>query len=199
MSDNSDANSHTLEPGKDRRWQYMVRALTAGMVVLLLIFVGLAIYWLARPTPFDPLSFPTVLIREVKDDGTIVIPQVPGADAPSIFVNEVLPTVFQYCSNADDDFSAIGNSWFVNADTGDRYTLNQNISSVIHPGCVAPRVDIAVPAQVRIDLLEPSSGNKPSGLTSPWYIEGELTPTRQGGVTAKWRSEIFYIVAADKE
>jgi hypothetical protein len=188
-------NSKALEPGRDRRWQYGIRILTGAMMVLFMVFVGIIIYFITKPTPFDPLRFQTVLIREVEPDGTIIIPQVPGEDAPSIYVNQTLPAVFQFCSDAEEDFVATGNSWFVDATHGTRYVLNEDIESTIRYGCVAPRLHIEVPAQVRVDLLDFASGVGPSGAASPWYVEGELTPNRDGGVTATWKSEIFYIIA----
>lgn len=184
-----------LETGKERRSQLVVRVLTGGMLVLLAIFIGIVIYWIARPDPFDPLVFQTVLIREVQDDGTIVIPQVPGEDAPSIYVNQDLPANFQFCSNAEEEFKATGNSWFVDSTHGTRYVLNENLESTIRPGCVSPRLNLEVPDQVRADLLDFSSGLGPSGSASPWHIEGELTPNQDGGVTAHWKSELFYIIA----
>lgn len=191
-------NDKALEPGQDRRWQYGIRILTGGMVVLFLVFVGIIIYWIARPSQFDPLEFQTAQIRVVAEDGAILVPQVPGEDAPSIYIDQELPIIFNFCSTADSEFRAVGNSWFVDATHNERYVLNENLESTVRPGCVAPRLNIKIPAQVRADLLDFASGAGPSGDTSPWYIEGELTPTRGGGVTATWRSEIFYIVAEEE-
>lgn len=191
-------NEKPLEPGKDRRWQYGIRILTAGMVALFLLFVGIIAYWVIRPEPFDPLTFQTTQVRVVAEDGAIIVPQVPGEDAPSIYVDQELPIIFYFCSSAEDIFAAVGNSWFVNGVTGEHYVLNENLQSTIRPGCVSPRLDLEIPDQVRVDLLDRASGAEPSGELTPWYIEGELTPTRSGGVTANWRSEIFYIVAAEE-
>lgn len=188
-------NDKSLDPGKDRRWQYTIRILTGGMFMLLAIFAAIIVYWIARPTPFDPLRFQTVLIREVSDDGTIVIPQVPGEDAPSIYINQPLPAVFQFCSDGNEEFKATGNSWFVDATHNTRYVLNEDLESTIRYGCVSPRLMIEVPDQIRSDLLDFASGLGSSGTASPWYIEGELTPNQSGGVTATWKSEIFYIIA----
>lgn len=193
-----DEMDKALEPGQDRRWQYGIRILTGGMVALFLVFVGIIIYWLARPEPFDPLTFQTAQVRVVADDGAVIVPQVPGEDAPSIYIDQELPVIFNFCSDAHSEFTATGDSWFVDATHGERYVLNEDLESTIRPGCVAPRLKIEIPNQVRADLLDFASGAGPSGDASPWYIEGELTPNRDGGVTATWRSEIFYIIAEEE-
>lgn len=187
-----------LDPGKDRRWQYGMRILTGGMIALFAIFVGIIIYWIARPEPFDPLEFQTAQVRVIAEDGAVIVPQVPGEDAPSIYIDQELPVIFNFCSTARDQFTAVGNSWFVDATHHERYVLNEGLESTVRPGCVAPRLSIKIPAQVRADLLDFASGAGPSGEASPWYIEGELIPTRDGSVTASWRSEIFYIIAEEE-
>jgi hypothetical protein len=176
----------------DRRWQYAIRVLTGGMIALFLIFGGIIVYWVARPTPFDPLIFQTAQVRTITEDGAIIVPQVPGEDAPSIYLDQDLPIIIYFCSNADEEFVAKRSSWFVDAVRGDRYLLREGLESVIRSGCVAPRLDVEIPPQVHADLLNQMNGY---GETSSWYIEGEVTPDRDGGVTSHWRSEIFYIIA----
>jgi hypothetical protein len=188
-------STKSLDPGKDRRWQYAIRILTGAMFALLGIFVGIIIYFIARPTPFDPLSFQTVLIREVAEDGTIIIPQVPDKEAPSVYVNQGLPTFIQFCAETDEAFDATGNTWFVNNETGARYDVNTDIILRIRPGCISARVTFDIPEQIRVDLLDLPSGNPPSGESSQWHLEGEVTPKQDGGVTAPWKSEAFYIIA----
>lgn len=190
-------NDKSLRPGQDRRWQYGIRFLTGGMVILFLVFVGIIVYWIARPEPFDPLTFQTAQVRVISDDGAVIVPQVPGEDAPSVYINEEIPIIFNFCSDATSEFRAVGNSWFVDATHNERYVLNEGLESTVRPGCVAPRLNVEIPSQVRADLLDFASGVGPSGDSSRWYIEGELTPIRDGGVTATWRSEIFYIVAEE--
>lgn len=184
-----------MKASAPKRSRWVLAALTASMIGMTAILIGVIIYWLASPEPFDPLTFDTVKVQAVEADGTIRIPQVQDVDAPSVYADEPVPLVFSFCSSATDEFTATGNSWFVDATHGTRYVLNEGIESTIRPTCVSPRLNVEIPAQVRADLLDYASGEGPSGTASPWYIEGELTPNQDGGVTATWRSQVFFIVA----
>jgi hypothetical protein len=184
-----------LDHGPDRRWQLFVRVLTVGMIALFGVFVAIIAYWLIRPDPFAPLTFQTVRVIQVNEDGTIIVPQVAGYDAPSIYIDQRLPLSFSFCSSSHETFDAVGNSWIVDATHGTRYELNKNLLSTIRPGCFSPRVRVELPTDLKVDLEGFVGGPSNSPLSSPWYVEGELTPEREGGVTATWQSETFLIVA----
>lgn len=172
-------------------------------MVLLVTMIGigamavvLAIYWVLRPTPTQPFTFETVRIEDVLEGGLVVIPQVPGFDAPSLYVDDHIPATYPRCSSADREVEAVGNSWMVNASTGDRYTLNANIESMIQPGCATPRFHLTMPTQVQLEILNTASGANPSGESSAWYIQGQLTPRAAGGRASEYRSETFLIIAS---
>lgn len=171
---------------------------------MLVVGVGLtlavvAMWIIITPTPVDPFQFDVVRIQEVNSDGTIEIPQVPGYSAPSVYLNQAVPLVFVYCSSSEKTLKAVGNSWFVDATHGYQYPLNTGLENDIRPGCITVRTTVDVPDQLRADLEDLPGGDDPLFKSTPWYIEGELTPQVDGGVTATWRSEVFLVVSEKLE
>jgi hypothetical protein len=190
------ADEQTVLDRKDVRSLRWLRLLTVVMVGVGVLVAISASYLVLRPPRFAPLVFTTTVIQQVSENGVVVVPQVTGVDAPSVYVDDEVPMVFSFCSDATENFEAVGNSWFVEAGTGKRYPLNIGIRSTIRPGCVSPRTSVDIPVQVSVkvrDLPNPDRTTVPR-ITS-WYIEGELTPDRSGGVSAKWQTETFLIVA----
>lgn len=186
-----------LSPRAERRSRLLIRGLTIAVLAVLIMLVGAVLYIVLKPTSFDPLVFQTVRIIYVDDDGDITIPQVQPFDPPSIYVNDPVPVSFAFCSTADFDFEAVGTSWFVNAETEERYLIDEGVVSIVRTGCVAPRTEIDIPAQVRSDILD-LPGFGPNGEATRWFIEGTLRPTRAGGQTASWQSETFLIIADNR-
>jgi len=177
----------------DLRISRALNALIVLVAISLVVLIGVLIYSVVRPHPFDPITFETVSVQRVEGDGTIVIPQVEGFDAPSVYLGDPVPTFIERCSSADEEFDADASAYFVNQETGIRYPHTRHLDVVIESGCVQIRVGFDMPTQMIADLQD-FGGVLPNPETSLWYIEGSVTPTQSGGVSADYQTELFTIV-----
>lgn len=176
----------------------IARALNVLIVLVVLCLIGLlgfTIWGAFRPAEFDPITFETVSVQLVDKDGAIIIPQVDGYEAPSVYLGDPVPTFIQRCSSADEPFDADATAYFVNQDTGIRYTHTEILNVMIESGCVQIRVIFDMPQQMVADLQK---FGEDFGVTEPfasvWYIEGTVDPKKSGGVSAPYVTELFTVV-----
>lgn len=164
----------------DRTMRLVVRTL-AAVACLALVAAAAS---LLRPRSFDSLNYAPQQVAMLGDDGVTVVPRVDGFDGPAVSVADgVVPVVGTTCNTSDEPVEVEASIWWERMEPrGRRIQVLDDFGLVVEPGCEQQQYENEIPDQVILDRPQ------------QWRITGAVTPTRDGGVTATWTTETFWLV-----
>lgn len=180
---------------REQRVNVVLKALTLAAVAVGVCMLGVLVWitFLSSST-YNPITFETVRVVEVLDDGAVRIPQVMGYEAPSINASDqAVPLLVNRCSSATESITATATTDFVVDATGERFRFSGGTDVAVTPGCVQSRFSLEMPREM-LALVDNQDGARESDAVS-FHMEGFLDI--EGGGTATWVSESYLVIDDD--
>ena len=177
----------------ERKTRSLERVLLPLIGASVALFVGSVFYVVAlRTPPFSPLSYSTQQIARITDDGRLDVPEVHGVEAPSVYVDELVPALGDVCNDSDDDVKVSGSIyWERLTPRGYRVEAGRGTNE-IPPGCRSLFFENAIPDGVVEDVLEADEPEL-------WQITGRVEIDEPNGGSTQWRTEEFWIVPRESD
>lgn len=174
-----------IADGRARKLERVLLPLIGASVAL---FVGSIVYVFAlRVEPYAPISYTTQQIAAITDDGRLEVPEVEGVEAPSVYLDELVPTLGDVCNSANVAVKVSGGiSWERLTPRGFRVSAGRGTNE-IEPGCRSLAFENMIPEEVRADV-------EASDVPELWQIAGVVQIDEPNGGTTQWRTESFWIV-----
>lgn len=180
---------------QERRTSGFLTAVTIGALLVSIGIIVVVVYRLISPEPEQPLTFETVTVTIVEDDGNVRIPQVDGFAAPSITASEgAVPFLMHLCNESDSIAPGTAFTDFVVDESGERFRFaDEGVDFNIEPGCQQVRFTLEMPRQM-IVLVDDQQSVLPGDAVS-FHMEGEFRIDT--GAVANWQSESYLVVDDD--
>lgn len=172
---------------KARAGRFADRAVMPLFVAAVLFALAVGAWFsFIRVEPFDPLTLSVQTVQTVDDDGLVVIPTIPGYEAPAVYVGDPVPVRGAVDVASDEPIDVLGSLTWVQTQPGG-FTCNVfvDVPDVLEPGKSVNTFDNPMPScvQDRVELSGPSM----------WKISGSIRVTNPGGQTSTFTTEGFWI------